>query len=142
MILPDINLLVYVYNDQAPAHTVAREWWSESLSDKPVALPWIVMLGFLRLMTGRYVLDDPLPMEQAVSHIREWLERPQVRIVQPTSGHLRLVEELASAAGVAGSLTTDIHLAALAIEHGAELHSNDSDFGRFPGLRWKNPLKT
>jgi uncharacterized protein len=47
-----------------------------------------------------------------------------------------LVEPL----GTAGNITTDAHLAALAIEHSAQLCSADTDFGRFRGLRWTNPL--
>jgi predicted nucleic acid-binding protein len=43
--------------------------------------------------------------------------------------------------GTAGNLTADAHLAALAIEYQAELHSTDADFSRFSGLRWRNPLK-
>ena len=42
--------------------------------------------------------------------------------------------------GTADNITTDAHLAALAIEHGAEVCSADTDFGRFRGLRWTNPL--
>lgn len=141
MILPDLNLLVYAYNSDAPDHSAARFWWESVLSDtRPVALPWAVSLGFLRLMTSRAILVDPLTAPEAIDHIRRWLARPQVRILQPGPGHLDLLDELAKQAGKAGALTTDIHLAALAVEHGVELHSNDGDFGRFPGLRWTNPL--
>lgn len=98
-------------------------------------------LGYLRLMTSRAVLVEPLTPAEALGHIRSWLERPQVRVLQAGPGHLDLLVELAAAAGKAGDLTTDLHLAALAIEHGAEIHSNDRDFDRFPGLRWTNPLR-
>ena len=141
MILPDLNLLVYAYNSDAPDHEKARSWWESALTEsRSVALPWAVSLGFLRLMTSREVLLEPLGPSEAIGHIRSWLERPQVRILQPGPGHVDLVEELATEAGRAGALTTDIHLAALAIEHQAEVHSNDRDFDRFPGLRWTNPL--
>lgn len=106
-----------------------------------VGLPWAVLLGYLRLMTSRGVLQNPLSADEALGHIRSWLERPQVQILQPGVRHLDLVESLMKASGAAGSLTTDVHLAALAIEHQAELHSNDADFSRFPGLRWSNPLR-
>jgi hypothetical protein len=141
MILPDLNLLVYAYNSDAPDHEAARKWWEATLSvPRSVALPWAVSLGFLRLMTSRSTLVDPMSPAEAIGHIRSWLECPQVVILEPDPRHLDLVDELAQAAGKAGALTTDIHLAALAIEHGAELHSNDGDFDRFPGLRWINPL--
>ncbi|HEY0553320.1 MAG TPA: type II toxin-antitoxin system VapC family toxin [Thermoanaerobaculia bacterium] len=142
MILPDINLLVYAYNTDAPGHRRAKVWWEACLSDlDPVGLPWVVLLGYLRLMTSRSVLVDPFSPQEAIGHIRSWLERPQVQILHPGPRHLELLDGLMRGAQASGSLSTDSHLAALAIEHQAELHSNDGDFSRFPGLRWTNPLK-
>lgn len=142
MILPDINLLVYAYNSDAPDHAAARTWWETCLSTpRSVGLPWVVVLGYLRLMTGRSVLIHPLRPENALAHVRSWLQQPQVTILHPGPRHLDLIETLIEETGTAGQLTTDLHLAALAMEHQAELHSNDSDFSRFSGLRWVNPLK-
>ncbi len=142
MILPDINLLVYAYNSDAPAHGQARDWWEACLSETAtVGLPWAVMLGYLRIMTSRSVLVNPFAPTAAIDHIRSWLERPQTEILQPGSRHLDLLSGLLRDSGASGRLTTDAHLAALAIEHQAELHSNDTDFCRFPGLRWRNPLE-
>ena len=141
MIVPDVNLLVYAHNRSAPAHERARHWWEELINrDRPVGLPWAVALGFIRLVTHPSVLVEPLMPLPAVALVREWIELQNVRVVEPGPRHLGIVEDLFRATGVAGSLTTDTHLAALAIEHQAELHSNDSDFARFPGLRWHNPL--
>jgi hypothetical protein len=141
MIVPDINLLVYAYNSDAPDHARARDWWQRCLSElEPVALPWVVMLGYVRLMTSRSVLVDPFRPDEALGHLRLWLERPQVEILHPGPRHLDLLDTLTAEAGTAGSLTTDLHLAALAIEAQAQLHSNDHDFARFSGLRWINPL--
>jgi uncharacterized protein len=141
MILPDINLLVYAYNSDAPLHREARSWWEDCLSrPRPVGLPWVVLLGYLRLMTSRHVLRDPFEPAEALDHIRSWLERPNALILRPGSRHLDLLDALIGQIGLSGKLTTDAHLAALAIEHQAELHSNDSDFSRFPGLHWSNPL--
>lgn len=142
MILPDINLLVYAYNADAPAHSIARSWWEKLLNDtQPIALPWAVALGFLRLMTSRTVLVDPLTATEGIDLVQSWFNRPQVQSLVPGPDHLDLVGELAEEAGRAGALTTDLHLAAMAIEHRAELHSNDSDFEDFSRLRWENPLK-
>jgi len=141
VILPDVNLLLYAYHDHYPQHAAARDWWEGVLNGaEPVALPWAVILGFARILTNGKIFPEPTSMPQVADILRSWLKRPHVMIIEPTSGHIDLIEELVAAAGTAGSLVTDIHLAALAIEHGAELHSNDSDFSRFPGLRWKNPL--
>lgn len=109
-------------------------------SRQPVGIAWAVAFGFVRLVTHPSVLVDPLPPLDAMARVREWLAQPEVRILEPGPRHLSIVEDLFRATGVGGSLTTDTHLAALAIEHQADLHSNDSDFGRFPGLRWVNPI--
>lgn len=141
MIIPDVNLLVYAYNRDAPHHADAKTWWEDLLnSDTPVALPWVSVLGFIRLMTHRAVLTAPIPPAEAIGHARSWMARPNVEPLEPGERHLEVLERLLTAVGVGGNLTTDAHLAALAIEHQAELWSNDTDFARFPGLRWRNPL--
>lgn len=141
MIVPDVNLLLYAYNRDARHHGPARAWWEDLLSGtESVGLPWAVGLGFVRLMTHPAVLVAPLHPGVAVRHVRQWLERPNVVVLEPGPGHLDVLESLLGPLGVGGNLTTDAHLAALAIEHQGELHSNDTDFARFSGLRWRNPL--
>lgn len=141
MIIPDVNLLVYAHNAAAQHHVAARRWWEDLLNrELPVGLPWAVAFGFVRLVTHPSVLEAPLGPLDALAHVRSWAAQPSVAIVEPGPRHLAIVEQLFSATGVAAGLTTDTHLAALAIEHQAELHSNDMDFRRFPGLRWHNPL--
>ena len=141
MIIPDVNLLVYAHNRAAAGHERARAWWVDLVErEQPIGLAWAVMLGFVRLVTHPSVLVRPLAPVAALGLVRRWLDQESVRIVEPGPRHMDLLRELFGSTGVAGSLTTDTHLAALAIEHQAELHSNDADFGRFPGLRWKNPI--
>lgn len=141
MIIPDINLLAYAYNTDAPHHEEAREWLESCLSEREtVGIPWVVALGFIRIMTSRVVLTDPMNPLQALEHVRSWLERPQAHLVVPGPRHLEILTEIMRSARASGRLTTDAHLAAMAIELQAELHSNDADFSRFPGLRWVNPL--
>lgn len=141
MIIPDINLLAYAYNADAPHHEEAREWWSDCLSEpQVVGIPWVVILGFVRIMTSRVVMTDPMDPLEALDRTRSWLERPQAHLLVPGPRHLEILTEIMRAARASGRLTTDAHLAAMAIETQAELHSNDADFSRFPGLRWINPL--
>lgn len=104
-------------------------------------MPWAVSLGFVRLVTHPAVLTDPIRPLDALRIVRSWLDRPHLRVLEPGPRHLDILADLFAATGVAGSLTTDTHLAALAIEYQAELHSNDADFERFPGLRHRNPLR-
>lgn len=142
MILPDINLLVYAYNAADPQHDAAREWWEHVVETVPVGLPWIVAGGFIRLMTHPRVLQDPMPVTEATARVREWLDHPNVLVVQPGGRFARLFFGYLETLGSGGNLTTDAHLAALAVEHQAELHSADADFARFSGLRWRNPLRS
>lgn len=141
MIIPDVNLLIYAHNRAAAWHERARVWWEDLVErEQPIGLPWAVMLGFVRLVTHPSVLVAPLAPLDALGRVRGWLEQPSVRLVEPGPRHIELLGELFGSTGVGGSLTTDTHLAALAMEHQAELHSNDADFARFPGLRWRNPI--
>jgi uncharacterized protein len=141
VILPDLNLVVYAHNRDAPHHAAARIWWEGLLNGtEPVAVPWAVVLGFVRLMTHRSVLVHPMSPSAALTRVRAWFARPNVERLEPGQQHVDLLDRLLSAAGTGGNLTTDAHLAALAIEYQCELHSNDHDFARFPGLRWRNPL--
>jgi uncharacterized protein len=142
VILPDVNLLVHAYNADSPRHQQARGWWEDTLNgSEPVGLAWAVLLGFLRLTTNRQVLTAPLPAAAACAHVRSWLAQPYASVVHPGDGHAEILFGLLEKTGTASNLTTDAHLAALAIEHQADLCSTDADFGRFPGLRWTNPLR-
>ena len=141
MIVPDVNLLLYAYNREAPLHNEARNWWVGLINGtERVGIPWAVANSFLRLLTIRGLLTHPATPSQALDFVREWFRQPHVAPLNPGSQYLTLLGQLLAAAGVGGNLVMDAHLAALAMEYQAEVHSNDSDFGRFPGLRWRNPL--
>lgn len=142
MKLIDLNLLLYAVNRDAAKHRAARRWLEATLSgEEPVALPWIVLIGFLRVSTHRRILPKPLTTEQALTVVDGWLAQPVVRPLQAGPQHWAILQELLSETGTAGNLSTDAHLAALAIENGGQLCSTDTDFGRFPRLRWLNPLE-
>ena len=100
----------------------------------------MVLCGFVRVMTRPAVLVVPMETPQAFIHLRSWLSRPNVQILEPGPRHLEILEKTLQQAGVGGDLVTDAHIAALALEYQAQVHSNDADFGRFSGLRWHNPL--
>lgn len=142
MIVPDVNLLVYAYSRRAPRHAEARKWWEATLDEgKPVGIPWAVLCGFIRITTHPTVMDPPMRVDRALEVVRSWLERPGVRILEPGPRHFEILAGLLSGLGFGGNLTTEAHLAAIAIEHHCEIHGNDTDFGRFPGLRWRDPLR-
>ena len=140
MILPDLNLLLYAHDEAAPAHTEAHAWFEDLMRSAEVGFAQVVVFGFLRLATRRGVLASPLSVEAAARHVEGWLSRPNARLVLPGPRHVETVLGLLRAVGTGGNLTTDAQIAALALEYQGEVHSNDDDFRRFPGLRWKNPL--
>ncbi len=141
MILPDINLLVYAHNVSAPSHDPARVWWEGCLNGtEGIALPWVVILGFVRITTQPRIFPKPLSPTAAAERVQEWLDQPHVFVLNPATNHFRTLSSLLIAIELGGNLTTDAHLAALAIETGYTLNSTDTDFARFPGLKWVNPL--
>lgn len=141
MILVDANLLVYAVDSDSPRHRAARRWLERTLSGTTaVGLPWVVLLAFLRLTTRTGILRTPLPLERALSYVHEWLEQPYVTAVPPGPRHWPLLRNLLRQTGLGGNLTSDAHLAALAIELGATLCSTDHDFARFPGVEHVDPL--
>ena len=141
MKLLDVNILIYAINADAPLHAKARPWLEGILSGREtVGFAWSVLLAFLRLSTRAGVFTRALTSEQAFAVIDSWLEQPSSTILHPGERHLRVLRELITPLGTGGNLASDAHLAALAIEHGAELCSCDSDFARFPGLQWRNPF--
>ena len=142
MILLDANLLIYAVDADSPRHVRARRWLEKTLSgETAVGLPWIVVLAFLRITTRAGVLRRQLDADQAVAYVDEWLKQPYVELIGPREQHWSLLKTLLREVGAAGNLTSDAHLAALAIEGGHELASTDHDFRRFSGLRLVNPLE-
>jgi len=139
--LVDLNVLLYAVNEDAARHERVRAWWEKAVAgDEPVGLAWVVLLGFLRIATNPRVFPRPLDADTALEKVGSWLALDTVHLVSERDGHWRTLRSLLGEAGTAGNLTTDAHLAALAISFGAVLVSCDSDFARFDGLRWENPV--
>lgn len=141
MKLPDVNLLIYAVDDSSRHHGRVRPWLEQTLSGtEEVGFAWMVLLGFLRVSTNPVAFGNALSTERAFEFIDSWLGSPVATVVHPSEGHASRLHDLLTPIGTAGNLTNDAHLAALAIEHGAEVCSSDNDFARFAGLRWTNPL--
>ncbi len=142
MKLPDVNLLLYAIDEDSP-HFERAGAWVEAMfgGTETVALAWAVVLAFIRLTTKPQLVTRPFTVDEALDVVDGWLSRPNVVVVHPTDRHGRILRELLAPLGAGGNLTTDAHLAALSLEHGAELCSSDADFSRFPGVRWHDPLR-
>ncbi len=141
MTLVDANLLLYAEDHLSPHHLSAREWWDSQLTgDSPVCLCWTVINAFLRIGTNGRVYHRPLSIDEAITRVQSWFEQPCVQLILPTKNHWEIFSNLLIDGQAVANLVSDAHLAALAIEHGCTLYSTDSDFSRFPKLKWKNPL--
>ncbi len=141
MKLVDTNLLVYAYVSSLDQHAAARRWFEHTISqDEAVGLAWVSVLGFLRVVTNPRIFRVPLRIDRAVAVVDEWLEQQAVEIVLPTPRHWSTLRGLLTEGQAGGPLTTDAHVAALSIEHGAVVYTTDRDFTRFPGVRAVNPL--
>lgn len=141
MKLPDLNVLLHAVNAASEEHASARAWLEATFNAPAgVGLSWVALLGFIRLATRRGILAKPLSVEDALAMVDDWLTAPGARVLNPTERHGAILARLLVAAGTGGNLTTDAHLAALAMEHGATLASFDRDFERFAGLAFE-PLQ-
>ena len=141
MKLLDVNLLIYAVDESSTRFGQAHPWVESVIGGREtVALAWSVLLAFVRLTTKPQVMSAPLSSDEALDIVDGWLGRPNTVVVHPTDRHASILRELLAPLGTAGNLVTDAHLAALAIEHGAELNSCDADFSRFSGLQWRDPL--
>lgn len=141
MRIVDLNVLLYAVNSDAAHHDLVRGWWEKAVNDEDaVGLAWVVLLGFLRLATNPRVFPRPLAPSAAAAKLDAWLSLDNVRVVREKDDHWEVLKSLLRGAGTAGNLATDAHLAALALTHDAVLVSCDTDFARFKGLRWENPL--
>ena len=137
----DVNVLLYAVNEDAEQHEPIRRWWEDALEgDESVGLPWVVLLGFLRIATNARVYPAPLSADEVIERVQGWLAVDVVTAVTEKPDHWRVLRNLIEDTGTAANLTTDAHLAACAITHDATLVSCDGDFARFEGLRWMNPL--
>jgi uncharacterized protein len=141
VILIDSNILIYAYNADSPPHSIAHDWLNQQLNGTTqVGLPWLSILAFLRISTNPRAFPNPASIAEAWRQVAEWLARESVWMPQPTERHPGILGDLLTQGRVQGNSVMDTHLAALAIEHGLTLCSADSDFAKFRGLRWSNPL--
>jgi len=142
VIVPDLNVLLYAADDSSVRHHAAKEWLELAVNDsgEEVALPWVVHLGFLRLTTSPKVFSRPLTVDQALEWLDHLRSAPSVVALNPGPGHAGILRHLLLVAGTGGNLTTDAHLAALALENDATLVTGDRDYLRFAGLKIKFPF--
>jgi toxin-antitoxin system PIN domain toxin len=141
MILVDANLLLYATDNLSAHHAAAKKWWENQLSStEPVCLCWPVINTFIRIGTNPRLQRRSMTLAEATERVQSWLDQPCVRLIQPTEHHWKIFQQMLRAGNATANLVSDAHLAALAVEHNCILQSNDTDFARFRGLKWRNPI--
>lgn len=141
MIIPDTNLLLYVYDSSSPYHRPAAAWWSKCLNgEETVGITPAVALAFVRLSTSGAVFSDPLSLAEAADEVRRWLARAVVTVIGADGADLERSLEFVEHSGGGGRLATDALIAALGVRWRAVIHTADTDFVRFSGVRWYNPI--
>jgi len=136
MMLPDINVLLYSVEADNPYHAPAKRWLESAFnSSTSVGLAWLVLAGFVRLSTQPRILRKQLTTIESLAVMNEWIHHPKAQIVHPGPQHGALLGSFLAAAGTAGNLTNDAHLAALAVENNGIVGTFDKDFNRFPGVK-------
>ena len=142
MILPDANLLLHAVNSDSADHAAARRWWSGLLAgEKETILCPAVVFAFVRISTHRMAFPKPLAVQTAFDHVENWLSFPSVSWVDSKQEDLAAARRLLEVARTGGNLVTDALIAAISLRVGATIHTADTDFGRFPKVRWKNPIR-
>ena len=141
MIVLDANILLYAYDTESPQHRPARAYLEKIFSaTDPVGIPVQSVSAFLRIMTQQGLRHGRFSLQEAVEIVDEWLGLPQVRLLVPGERHWSIFRRMLLEGHASGRLVTDAQIAAITLEFGGELQTNDRDFARFPGLRWTNPL--
>lgn len=138
----DANLLLYAVNSDDPRGEAAAEFLDRALNGpRRVGLPWASLTAFLRIATHPRVFDRPLSPGDAAQQVEEWLAAPAAWVPLVGPEHGRVLLDLVRRLRLTGPLIPDAHLAALAMENGTGVWSTDTDFARFPGLVWEDPLR-
>lgn len=137
----DANLLLYAVDRASPHHPRAKEWLDDTLNGATrVGLPWPSLLAFVRIASHPRLTTSPAPVARLWNQVSAWLSAPAAFVPHPTDQHAEVLGRLLERHQITGNLIPDAHLAALALEYGVAVCSADSDFARFPEVRWINPL--
>ncbi len=140
MIKPDVNILVYAYDDTSSFHESASSWLEKALSDEQVFFSWHTICGFLRIITNNRIFKNPVTIDQAIGIVDGWLELENTHIVAPEKHYWPMFARMLTESQAAGDLVMDAHIAAMAASCGATVASTDRDFTRFPGIQLVNPI--
>lgn len=138
--LLDANVLLCAVDNDSTRYLPCARWVDAAFNgQRRIALPWQTIGAFLRISTHPRIFRQPLTAREAWEMVDQWLAAPICWVPEATERTAAILGGLVTDLDVTGNLITDAQLAALAIEHGLAVVSVDSDFARFPNVRWINP---
>lgn len=141
MKIVDVNVLIYATNRESSHHQQCLAWWEKALNGTEViGLCWHTLTGYIRIITHPKLQSKPIHGDQCLDQVSHWINHRMIQVIRETDDHWEVYKKVLTESNVVGKLSTDAHLAALAISRGATLVSCDTDFARFRHLRWENPL--
>jgi toxin-antitoxin system PIN domain toxin len=144
MIAVDTNILVYAHREDSPWHDAAYTRVLQLAEGQaPWAIPWPCIHEFLAIVTHARIYAPPTPLETAVDQVEAWMESPSLVLLSEPEAYWEQLRDIIQAARVSGPHIHDARVATLCRQHGVdELWTADRDFGRFLGLKVRNPLVT
>lgn len=141
MLLPDVNVLLYAFRDEAMEHAAYHAWLSRVVSSpEPFAISEAVLASVARIATNRRIYTEPSRLELVLEFADALLKHPRAVRVRPGERHWRIFSDLCRASDARGNDVPDAWLAALAIEQGCELATADRGFARYRPVRYRHPL--
>lgn len=142
MILTDVNILVYAHREDLPQHSKIKSWLEENIMESNLfGLSDLVSSGFIRIVTNPKVFKKPTPIQKAFQFIQTLKNLDHCLMIEPGKKHWEIFSKLCQETKAKGNLITDAYFAALAIESNCDWISTDTDYQKFKGLKWINPLR-
>jgi toxin-antitoxin system PIN domain toxin len=141
LVLPDVNVLIYAFRPEAAAYVEHKRWlYNVANEGTEFGLSPQVLNSLVRILTNPSTFKSAYRMEDVLGFCDDLLASPFHRVIQPGRRHWKIFRDLCLKTGARGNLVQDAWFAALAIEHDCEWITHDTDYGRFPGLRWRSPF--
>ena len=134
--LPDVNVWIALSHPDHAHHSKAKDYWNGPRADR-LALTRPTMFGLLRGLANPAVMGGhPASPSKAWFICQTYLSMPDIEFVEDSIVTEARVGAWTGETFFTPKLWTDAWIAALAMEHDCRVVSFDSDFSKFPGLKF------
>jgi toxin-antitoxin system PIN domain toxin len=137
----DVNVLVSAYRGEVPEHSKYFAYVQRLVNgSETFAIPSLSLSALIRITTHPRIFIPPSPIEDVLKFADQLRGRSNCLVLVPGERHWDIFIDLCRRGNARGGLVSDAYLAAMAIEVGGELVTDDRGFGRWPGLHWRHPV--